>query len=97
MGGNLIIFSTPKFKFLLTRMGTVGENNALEAGESDSIAISQALYICFCGQDGEKDLQLVNSGLPSDREHQLRLFLLRRLRKSAVYEGTGSCAGVDFR
>ncbi|XP_071442331.1 protein Njmu-R1-like [Hetaerina americana] len=77
-------------------MNSVGENNIVETAETDAISISQALYFCCSDANGEKDLQLISSALTSDRETQLRQFLLRRLRKGAVYKGTGSCSGLDF-
>jgi hypothetical protein len=40
---------------------------------------------------------LVTSPLLPDQEHKLRLFLVRRLRKGAIYTGTGNFSGMDFR
>lgn len=40
---------------------------------------------------------LVTSPLMPGQEHKLRLFLVRRLRKGAIYTGTGNFSGMDFR
>ena len=40
---------------------------------------------------------LVTSLLLPDQENKLRLFLVRRLRKGAIYTGTGNFSGMDFR
>jgi hypothetical protein len=40
---------------------------------------------------------LVTSPLLPDQEHKLRVFLVRRLRKGAIYTGTGNFSGMDFR
>jgi hypothetical protein len=42
-------------------------------------------------------LDLVTSPLLPDQERKLRLFLFRRLRKGAIYTGTGNFSGMDFR
>ncbi|XP_046386201.1 protein Njmu-R1-like [Ischnura elegans] len=77
-------------------MNSAAETAAVETVDADAISISQAMYFCSCNSNGEKDVELIYSGLTPDRESQLRQFLLRRLRKGAVYKGTGSCSGLDF-
>ncbi|XP_069684162.1 protein Njmu-R1-like isoform X3 [Periplaneta americana] len=47
---------------------------------------------------GEETLgfDLFTSPLMPEQEHKLRLFLVRRLRKGAIYAGTGNFSGMDF-
>ncbi|XP_063238917.1 protein Njmu-R1-like [Bacillus rossius redtenbacheri] len=40
--------------------------------------------------------ELVTTTLTADQDHQLQLFLMRRLRKGAIYAGTGNFSGMDF-
>lgn len=46
--------------------------------------------------DNTVGFDLVTSPLLPDHENKLRLFLVRRLRKGAIYTGTGNFSGMDF-
>ncbi|XP_067008472.2 protein Njmu-R1 [Anabrus simplex] len=41
-------------------------------------------------------LQMVTTSLTSEQENQLRVFLIRRLKKGAIYTGTGAFSGMEF-
>lgn len=48
------------------------------------------------GSNDALGFDLVTSPLMPDQEHKLRLFLVRRLLKGAIYTGTGNFSGMDF-
>lgn len=47
-------------------------------------------------RDETLGFDLITSALASDQEQKLRLFLVRRLRKGAIYTKTGNFSGMDF-
>lgn len=55
----------------------------------------EIICVLYCICDNRFDL--FTSPLLPDQEHKLRLFLVRRLRKGAIYTGTGNFSGMDFR
>ncbi|KAJ9579569.1 hypothetical protein L9F63_004754 [Diploptera punctata] len=47
-------------------------------------------------RDETLGFDLITSALTADQEQKLRLFLVRRLRKGAIYAETGNFSGMDF-
>lgn len=66
----------------------VNSENLQNVNEEDQGTVSQDLE--------SSCLQKVCCSLPPEQENQLNLFLIRRLRKGAIYTNTGAFSGMDF-